>query len=93
MKKLFQFGVWIALPVLVLANMFIFVSGIVLANQISNFEKETKKIHQENIVLSTKTSRLDSLEYAASVAASFDFVKRSSPIILENLKYAFSSLK
>lgn len=90
MKKLFQYGVWMALPVLILVNMSIFVSGIVLANQISRFEQETKKIHQENIVLSTKTSHLDSLEYAASVAASLDFVKRFTPIVLENLKYALN---
>lgn len=90
MKKLIQYGVWIVLPILVLCNMFIFISGIVLGNQISRFENETGKIHQENIVLTTQTSHLDSLEYAASVAASLDFIKRSSPIILENLKYALN---
>lgn len=90
MKKLFQFGVWIILPAMIFANMFIFVSGIVLGNQISNFERETKKIHQANVQLDARASHLDSLEYAASVAASLDFTKRSTPIVLDNLRYALN---
>ncbi len=90
MKKLITYGVWVTLPLLILANMFIFVSGIMLSNQISRFERETKKIHEQNIALNTHTSRLDSLEYAASVAATLDFVKRSTPVVLENLKYALN---
>lgn len=83
MKRLLQYGIWVILPVLILANMFVFVSGIVLGDQIGNFEKESKKIHEQNVALEKKTSHLDSLEYAASVAASLDFVKRSSPIVLD----------
>ncbi len=90
MKKLIQYGVWIILPVLIIANMFVFVSGIVLGDQIGHFEKESKKIHEQNLALEQKTSHLDSLQYAASVAASLDFVKRSSPIVIENLKYALN---
>jgi hypothetical protein len=90
MKKFIQYGIWVMLPVLILTNMFIFVSGIMLSNQISRFEKEIKKIHEQNIALNTQTSRLDSLEYAASVAATLDFVKRSTPVVLENLKYALN---
>ncbi|MBI3366591.1 hypothetical protein HY041_03115 [Candidatus Roizmanbacteria bacterium] len=90
MKKLIQYGIWIILPTLILANMFVFVSGIVLGDQIGHFEQETKKVHEQNVALEQKTSHLDSLEYAASIAASLDFVKRSTPIVLENLKYAFN---
>lgn len=90
MKTFIQFGVWIALPVLILANMLTFVSGIMLSNQISRFEQETKKVHEQNITLTTQMSRLDSLEYAASAAAALDFVKRSTPVVLENLKYALN---
>jgi len=90
MKQLIKYGIWIIMPVLLFANMFIFVSGIVLGNQISHFEKETKKIHQQNVELDRQTSHLDSLDYAASIAASLDFVKRSPPIVLENLKYALN---
>lgn len=90
MKKFIQYGVWIILPALIFANMFIFVSGIVLGNQISRFEQETKKIHEQNVGFDKETSRLDSLGYAASVAASLDFVKRSPPIVLDNLKYALN---
>jgi hypothetical protein len=70
--------------------MYIFVSGIVLGNQITHFEQEIKKIHQQNVELDKQTSHLDSLEYAASIAASLDFVKRSTPIVLDNLKYALN---
>lgn len=90
MNRLLQYGIWIILPVLILVNMFVFVSGIVLGDQIGRFEKESKKVHEQNVALKQKTSHLDSLEYAASTAASLDFVKRSSPIVLENLKYALN---
>ncbi len=90
MKKLIQYGIWTILPALILANMFVFVSGIVLGDQIGRFEQGTKKVHEQNVALKQKTSQLDSLEYAASAAASLDFVKRSSPIVLENLKYALN---
>jgi len=78
------------MPMLIFINMFIFVSGIVLGNQITHFELETKKIHEQNVELGKQTSHIDSLENAASVAASLDFVKRSTPIVLDNLRYALN---
>lgn len=90
MKKLIQVGVWLIMIFLVVANIFIFVSGIILSDKIAHFERETKILHQENIELDKKISYVDSLEYAASMAASLDFVKKSSPVVLENLKYAFN---
>lgn len=90
MKKLIQYGVWIVIPLMLFANIFIFISGMLLGNQINHFEHETSTIHVQNIELNKQTSYIGSLEHAASVAASLDFVKRSTPIVLDNLRYALN---
>jgi len=89
-KIIYKNIVWVLLIGLVITNIYLFVSGISLADKINFFENETRKIHQQNIALENETSYFDSISYAASMAAVLDFVKPSSPIYLENLKYALN---
>ncbi|MBI4226237.1 hypothetical protein HY612_03950 [Candidatus Roizmanbacteria bacterium] len=59
-----------------------------LSDKINHFEKEIKNLHQENLTLENKIYAVDSLQYAASIAAQFDFNQKAQPMYLENLKYA-----
>jgi uncharacterized protein YxeA len=84
MKKI----IWSVLTLLVIINIGLFVKSINLSGEINTFEKETRRLHEQNIQLEKETSYYDSYQFAASQAASFGFVKKSTPLFLENLKYA-----
>lgn len=83
-------SIWIIFAILIVTNIFIFVSGIKLSDEISYFEKETRLFHQESVELEKQKSSLSSLQYAASIAATLEFTKKSQPIYLENLPYAMN---
>lgn len=74
--------------VLVVANVYIFVSGIRIGDEINYLERETKVLHEQNVGLNAKISLFNSLKYAGSVAEKMNFKKKSSPIYLENLGFA-----
>jgi hypothetical protein len=69
-------------------NVYTFVSGISSGNEINRMEKSIISLRQENQELENKIYSLNSLEHAASAAASMNFINKSTPIYLESLKYA-----
>ncbi len=75
---------------LVFANVYIFVAGIKSSVEITKIEAQLEKIKQENYSLEGKLGEVSSLEYAASMAATMDFSKKTVPTYLENLKYALN---
>ncbi len=89
MKSLLNQLVWPIFLLLVVGNVYIFISGMKLASEITYFENKSRIFHQENLELEKKVSDLDSYQYAASLAAQFDFAK-SKTIYLENLRYALN---
>jgi len=90
MKSLIKNTFWVTSAVLIIANLYLFVSGIKLSESINYYEKETARLHEQNIELDKQTSFFDSLHHAASIAAMLNFSNDSTPIQLENLKYAFN---
>jgi len=83
----------ILIPVFLLlfiVNIYAFVTGINLADKITFYESETKKLHQENQDLETKVFAVDSLRYAVSLADGLKFTKKAQPVYLDNLKYALN---
>ncbi len=90
MKLLSKSIIWGIFAVLVVVNIFIFVNSIGLSDNINKFESDTKTLHQENLNLENEVYQIDSLQYAASVAASLNFSQKAQPIFLENLKYALN---
>lgn len=80
---------WLMVVVLVIANVYFFIQSIRLGNEIKFYEKETDKLYKENLELAKEADYLDSLIYASSKAAELKFTKRSQPIYLKNLKYAW----
>lgn len=75
--------------ILVVMNIGLFVSCIKLGENINTFEREIWKLHQINTELEKEVSYYDSYQFAASQAASLGFIKKSLPLYLENLRYAF----
>ena len=75
---------------LILVNIFIFVAGIKSSAAVAHMEKDLEKLKQENVDLESQLSQIDSLDYAASIAASFDFDRRAVPTYLDSLKYALN---
>lgn len=80
--------IWFIFLILAVMNIFVFLKSIKISTDISLLEKEIKRLHQENIELEKEAFNFDSLQYAASVAASLDFNKKSQPLYLDNAKYA-----
>jgi len=88
--NIFKRSVWVIFFILLSINIFIFVHSITLGSEINFYEKEIKKVHQENIELSNKTYEIDSLQYAASMAANLEFTQTAKPFYLEGQKYALN---
>ncbi|MDO8610379.1 MAG: hypothetical protein Q7R95_07555 [bacterium] len=90
MKILLKNTVWILMVILVITNISLFVSGIKLGDNITFFELETRKLHEQNVELEKKVSALGSLQYAVSIADSTDFTKKAVPVYLEGISYAMN---
>lgn len=88
MKKIGKLIIGISFIALVAVNLYIFVSGMKLSEQIGFFEQETKRLYKENLSLEKKAYEADSLQFAASVAAQLDFAQKAEPYFLENLGFA-----
>lgn len=88
MKKTGKALILVSFIVLVITNLYIFVSGMNLSQEISHFDQETKRLRRENLSLRKKAYDADSLQFAASVAARFDFARKAEPYFLENLGFA-----
>lgn len=88
MKKIAKLLIGVLFLVLIAANLYIFVSGMNISQQISYLDQETKRLHKENLSLQKKAYEADSLQFAASVAAQLDFDQKAEPFFLENLGFA-----
>ena len=88
MKKLIKNGVWIVMAVIIIANVFLFLNGLTLGDQISTYEASISKLKEENTDLEKKVFQSQSFTYAASMAAALNYTKKTSPLYIENLVYA-----
>lgn len=86
--RIIRLLVWLFFILLVFANGYVFVESMRLGNEVTRYEREIKKLYLENLDLENKVSSLDSLKFAASLAARLEFTKKSQPILLNNLIYA-----
>jgi hypothetical protein len=83
----FKQTAWFLFIGLIVGNVYVFVSGIKLGDEISYFEGKTREFHRQNLELEKQASTFNSYQYAASMAADLKFVKKP-PQYLESLKYA-----
>lgn len=74
---------------LVMANLFVVISGIVLSDEINSFEKKTDALHKINLTLEKNVANLGSLKFAQEQAKEFGFDNSTVPQYLDQLKYAY----
>ena len=82
--------IWVFVVGLIIGNIYVFLSGMQLADEINYFERQTAKIHTENLELEKKLSSFDSYTYAATMAAEMKFTKNLTPMYLDDMKYALN---
>lgn len=75
--------------ILIIANLFVFISGIVLSDQINNFELKTDSLRKINLSLEKEVANLGSLKFAAEQAKKLGFTNFSAPQSLDRLGYAY----
>lgn len=90
MKLIAKQTIWIVFFILLLANVYVFVSGVALSDEISKFDIETTKLHQQNLELEKKLYSVESLNYAASMAAQMNFSNAAPPVYLDEQRFALN---
>ena len=93
MKNLFLRTTWFMISILVVANLFIFISGIVLSDEINNFEQKTSNLRRINLNLEKEAANLSSLKFAREKAKELNFDNSSSTQSLDQLRYAYNLVK
>lgn len=78
---------------LVIANLFTFISGIVLSDEINNFEQKTINLRKANLTLEKEAANLSSFKFAREEAKKLQFNNNSTPQSLDQLGYAYRPIK
>lgn len=89
MKKILLKTTWLIMLVLIFANLFTFISGIVLSDEINGFELKTVNLRKINLSLEKEAANLSSLKFAREEAKKLQFDNSSIPQSLDQLGYAY----
>ena len=89
MKNFILRTTWLTVLILIITNLFIFISGIVLSDEINNFELKTDSLRKINLSLEKEVANLGSLKFATEQAKKLGFTSFSSPQSLDQLGYAY----
>ncbi len=84
MKTLVKPLIWVAFFALVLGNVYLFIYGVKLSDEINFYEFKVHELRAENIRLEKKVFKFDSVTYAASLAAELDYTANNSEMIYLN---------
>lgn len=77
---------------LMAGNIYVFVSGVRLSNEISTFEKQIDSLRTENKKLEKEVLQTESIDFAASLAGDLAFTEKAEPVFFENdTKYAYNN--
>ena len=88
MKFLANSAIWFVFFGLMIGNVYVFMQGLSLSDQIQMYEKDIQQIRQENTELETKIYKMESITFAASLAAELAYDKKSEPVFFGEKKYA-----
>lgn len=89
MKNIFLRTTGLIMTGLVIANLFVVISGIVISDEINKFEKKTDSLHKANITLEKKVASLSSLKFAQEQAKEYGFINSTAPQYIDQLKFAY----
>jgi len=89
MKNIFLKTTGLIMTVLIIANLFVVISGIFISDQINTFEKKTDSLHKINLSLEKKVASLGSLKFATEQAKEYGFTNSTAPQYIDQLKFAY----
>lgn len=90
MKLLAKQAIWLLFFGLMIANVYVFVSGVQLSDELSRYDSEIAMLNQENLELEKKVYSVESLTHAASLAAELQFINVAPPIYLDEQRFALN---
>lgn len=90
MKSLAKQAVWLLFFGLMIANVYVFVSGVQLSDDLSRYDSEISRLNQENLELEKKVYSVESLTHAASIAAELNFTNAAPPVYLDEQRFALN---
>ncbi len=91
MKTLTNITLWVLFFGLMIGNIVVFISGVQLSEDIHSYELEIEKLDEDNALLETKVLQIESMEFAATIAAELDYTKKAEPVSFENEnRYAYN---
>jgi len=88
MKNIFLKTAGLVMTGLIISNLFVMISGIVISDEINNYEQKTDKLHKINLSLEKEVANLSSLKFAQEQAKEFNFTNSTAPQYIDQLKYA-----
>ena len=88
MKNIFLKTAGLVMTGLIISNLFVMISGIVISDEINNYEQKTDKLHKINLSLEKEVAHLSSLKFAQEQAKEFNFTNSTAPQYIDQLKYA-----
>ena len=88
MKFVVKHLIWVLFFGLMIANAYVFISGVQLSDDLSRYDVEIGKLKQENLELEKKLYSYESLNHAASLAAELNFSNSAPPVYLDEQKFA-----
>lgn len=92
MKTVTNLSLWVLFIALMVGNVYVFVSGVQLSEDIHRFETEIKQLEEENTRLETKVLQIESMDFAATVAAELEYTKKADPVFFDqDPKYAYNN--
>lgn len=89
MKNVLLRATGLIMTVLIIANLFTFISGIVLSDEINSFELKTDSLRKSNLSLEKEVANLGSLKFATEQAKKLGFTNFSTPQTLNQSRYAY----
>lgn len=90
MKFIVRHIIWVLFFGLMIANAYVFISGIKLSDELSKFDIEISRLNQENLELEKKLFSYESLNHAASTAAKLNFSNAAPPVYLDEQRFALN---
>lgn len=91
MKAITNLTLWVLFFGLMIGNIVVFISGVQLSEDIHTYEQEIQEIEDENALLETRVLQIESMEFAATIAAELDYTKKADPVSFENEnRYAYN---
>lgn len=84
MNRFIRSIIWVVFFGLIVGNVYLFIYGVKLTDEINFYESKVNELRADNIRLEKKVFKFDSVTYAASLAAELDYTANNTETIYLN---------